>query len=167
MIAAVFALVFAIRLVSLSISIKNEKRLIAEGARQYGERNSKLLSAAHVVYYFAALAESYVRGATFDAISAIGTAVLAFALAMLFYVIHALGSVWTVKLYIHPNHQVNRNWLFRNVRHPNYFLNIIPELIGVGLLCHAWAVMLVGLPLYLAILAVRIRHEQQAMRHLW
>lgn len=167
MIAAVFALVFCIRLVSLAISIRNEKRLIAEGATQYGARNSKLLSAAHIVYYFAALGEAYARGATFDAISATGTAVLVFALGMLFYVIHALGPVWTVKIYIHPQHQVNRNWLFSHVRHPNYFLNIIPELIGVGLLCHAWGVMLVGLPIYAAILAVRIRQEHEAMRHLW
>lgn len=167
MIAVVFFLIFGIRLISLSISIKNEKRLIAEGARQYGEKNSKLLSVAHVVYYFAALGESYVRGAQFDAVSAAGTALLVFALGMLFYVIHALGSVWTVKLYIHPQHKMNRNWLFRYVRHPNYFLNILPELIGVGLLCHAWGVMAVGLPIYAAILAVRIRHENEAMRHLW
>ncbi|MDO4795012.1 MAG: isoprenylcysteine carboxyl methyltransferase family protein [Brachymonas sp.] len=167
MITTVFVLIFCIRLVSLAVSIKNEKALIAAGARQFGARNSKLLSVAHIAYYFAALAESHIRGVRFDVISAAGTALVAFALAMLFYVIHALGPIWTVKLYIHPQHTVNRSWLFRHVRHPNYFLNIIPELIGIGLLCHAWNVMLIGLPIYGAILAVRIRQEHEAMRHLW
>lgn len=167
MITFVFVLIFCIRLLSLKISIGNEKQLIAAGARQYGEKNSQLLAAVHLVYYFAALAESYVRGAQFDAVSALGAVLLVFALAMLFYVIHALGEVWTVKIYIHPQHQIKRSWLFRHVRHPNYFLNIIPELIGIGLLCHAWTVMAVGLPVYLLVLAVRIHQEHKAMRHLW
>lgn len=167
MITTLFFLFFAIRLVSLSISIRNEVRLIAEGAKQFGEKNSKLLAAAHIAYHFAALAEAHLCGASFDAVSTAGAALTAFALAMLFYVIRALGNIWTLKIYIHPQHTLNRSWLFRHVRHPNYFLNIIPELIGIGLLCHAWITMAVGLPVYLAILAIRIRQEQEAMRHLW
>ncbi|KPN73619.1 MULTISPECIES: isoprenylcysteine carboxyl methyltransferase family protein [Neisseria] len=167
MITAVFALIFAIRLVSLSISVQNEKRLIAAGAKQFGEKNSKLLAAAHIIYYFSALAESHIREAVFDGISAAGTALTAFALVVLFYVIRALGEIWTLKIYIHPQHKINRSWLFRYVRHPNYFLNIIPELIGVGLLCHAWTTMMVGLPVYMVILSIRIRQEHEAMRHLW
>ncbi|QEY25193.1 isoprenylcysteine carboxyl methyltransferase family protein [Neisseria zalophi] len=167
MITVVFILFFAIRLISLAISRRNEKRLIAEGAKQFGEKNSKLLAAAHIAYYFAALAESHIRGIAFDTASAIGTAITAFALIVLFYVIHELGEVWTLKVYIRPQHTLNRSWLFRHIRHPNYFLNIIPELIGIGLLCHAWATMIIGLPVYLVILAVRIRQEQEAMRHLW
>ncbi|KPN71976.1 isoprenylcysteine carboxyl methyltransferase family protein [Neisseria sp. 83E34] len=167
MISLIFILFFAIRLVSLSISIRNEKRLIAEGAKQFGEKNSKLLAAAHIAYYFAALAESHIRGVQFDAVSTAGTAVTAFALVMLFYVIRELGEIWTLKIYIHPRHTINRSWLFRHVRHPNYFLNVIPELIGIGLLCHAWTTMTIGLPVYFVILAIRIRQEHEAMRHLW
>lgn len=166
MIIAIFALVFAIRLYSLSISIRNEKRLIAAGAQQHGEKNSRLMAAAHIVYYFSALAESWIRGVSFDTTSAIGTAIIAFSLVMLFHVIHALGEVWTVKVYIAPQHTVNRSWLFRVVRHPNYFLNVVPELIGIGLLCHAWTTMLIGLPIYAVILVIRIRQEEAAMKHL-
>ena len=167
MVTAVFIFIFATRLVSLAISVRNEKRLIAAGAKQFGEKNSKLLATAHIIYYFSALAEAYICGTVFDGISAAGTAIAVFALAMLFYVIRALGEIWTLKIYIHPQHQINRSWLFRHVRHPNYFLNIIPELIGVGLLCHAWTTMIVGLPAYLMVLGVRIRQEHEAMRHLW
>ncbi|RMH87722.1 hypothetical protein EBB59_12635 [Lysobacter pythonis] len=167
MITLIFVLTFCIRLISLKISTLNEKNLLAAGARQYGKKNSTLLAAVHIVYYFSALAESHIRGITFDGISALGTAIVAFSLLVLFHVIRALGDVWTVKIYIHPQHPINRSWLFRHVRHPNYFLNIIPELIGIGLLCHAWTTMMIGLPVYFAVLAVRIHQEQRAMRHLW
>ncbi|MDO5059536.1 MAG: isoprenylcysteine carboxyl methyltransferase family protein [Neisseria sp.] len=166
-ITLIFILIFLIRLYSLSISIKNEKRLIAAGARQYGENNSKLLAALHIVYYFAALAEAQIKGVTFDGISALGLGITAFSLLALFYVIRELGSIWTVKIYIHPQHKLNRSWLFRHIRHPNYYLNVIPELIGIGLLCHAWLAMLVLLPLYLMVLAVRIRQEEAAMRDVY
>lgn len=166
MITALFILIFAIRLVSLSISIRHEKALIAAGARQYGEANSRLMAIVHVLYYFAALAEAHIRDARFDLTSGIGTVLVALSLVALFHVIRALGDMWTVKVYIHPQHRINRSWLFRVVRHPNYFLNIIPELIGVGLLCHAWTTMLIGLPIYAVILVIRIRQEEDAMKDL-
>lgn len=166
-ILSIFAFFFALRLATLAISIRNEKRLLRQGAVQYGRRNSALLTLAHVAYYGLALYEAYARGVCFDGVSAWGVGVMAFAYAMLFYVVYKIRDVWTVKLYIAPNHRIERSFLFRTVRHPNYYLNIIPELIGLALLCHAWGTLAAGLPLYLCILAVRIRREEQVMKHLW
>ncbi|WP_424411609.1 isoprenylcysteine carboxyl methyltransferase family protein [Pasteurella sp. PK-2025] len=162
----IFALILAIRFYSLSISIKNEKRLIEKGAVQYGKRNSALLSAAHILFYVAAITEANLRHITFDATSQLGLAILVFAIAMLFYVISALKEIWTVKIYILPEHKINRSFLFRYVRHPNYFLNILPELVGLSLFCQATYTALIGLPIYGVILAVRIKQEEQAMQHL-
>lgn len=166
MITLFFIIIFLIRLYTLSISIQNEKRLIAAGAQQFGANTSKLLSAAHIAFYFGALIESYLRGAAFDGVSAFGLTLVVLSLGVLFYVIRELGEIWTVKIYIHPQHQLKQSWLFRHVRHPNYFLNIIPELIGIAFLCHAWTTLSFGLPIYGAILAVRIKQEEAAMRHL-
>lgn len=163
----VFVAFFILRLLSLSISIRNEKRLIKQGATQYGKRNSLLLTLAHIAYYFSALYEGYIQQIAFEQLSIIGVVVMAFAYIMLFYVIYKLHDVWTVKLYIVPNHRIERSFLFRTVRHPNYYLNIIPELIGVSLLCHSWITLCVGFPIYMCILGVRIRQEEMAMKHLW
>lgn len=89
---------------------------------------------------------------------------MGFAYAMLFYVIYKLHDVWTVKLYIIPDHRIEKSFLFRTVRHPNYYLNIIPELIGVALLCNAWYTLLIGLPIYACLLAIRIRQEEEYER---
>ncbi len=165
-IISIFVAFFALRLVSLSISIRNEKRILRKGAVQYGKTNSLLLTLAHIAYYGAALYEAYARGTELDGISTLGIVVMAFAYAMLFYVIYLLHDLWTVKLYILPEHRVERSFLFRTVRHPNYFLNIVPELIGLALLCHAWYTLMIGLPLYGCLLLVRIRQEEQAMQGL-
>ncbi|HHF5841662.1 membrane protein [Haemophilus influenzae] len=162
-----FACILAIRFYSLSISIRHEKALIAKGAIQYGKRNSTLLSIAHVVFYFAAIIEANNQNLSFNSTSQIGLAILIFAIAMLFYVIYELKEIWTVKLYILPEHHINRSFLFKYVRHPNYFLNIIPELIGLSLFCQAKYTALIGLPIYLLILAVRIKQEESAMAHLF
>lgn len=167
MIALLFGLFFTVRLFSLRISIKNEKNLLAKGAKQYGTRNSQLLSIIHVLFYFSALIEAYYNGCPFDFISFIGAIMLVNALIALFWVIRELGEIWTVKLYILPNHQINTSPLFQYIRHPNYFLNILPELIGLVLLCHAWKTLAFLFPVYLVILAVRIYQEEKVMKPLF
>ena len=50
------------------------------------------------------------------------------------------------------------------MRHPNYFLNILPELVGFALVLHAYYTLIIGLPFYLIPLIIRIRQEESAMR---
>ena len=161
-----FIVFFTLRLLSLAYSIRNEKRLLKNGAVQYGKVNSLLLTLAHVAYYLSALYEAYISGTTFNCFSVCGVLVMGFAYAMLFYVIYKLHDVWTVKLYIVSGQRIEKSFLFRTVRHPNYYLNIIPELIGVGLLCNAWYTLFIGLPIYVCLLAVRIRQEEKVMKKL-
>ncbi|NRE16447.1 isoprenylcysteine carboxylmethyltransferase family protein, partial [Enterococcus faecalis] len=58
------------------------------------------------------------------------------------------------------------NWLFKHIKHPNYFLNIIPELIGVTLVFHAWYTLLILLMPYGICLYLRIREENQLLANL-
>ena len=163
----IFSVLLITRFYSLSISIKNEKNLLQRGATQYGATNSKILSAAHIAFYLSAIIEANVHQIGFDATAQIGLIIILFALLMLLVVIRQLKEIWTVKIYLLPDHQLNRSWLFKYVRHPNYFLNILPELIGLALFCHAQYTALIGLPIYAVILAIRIKQEEQAMRHLF
>lgn len=163
----IFGAFFALRLLSLAISIRNERRIRRQGAVQYGARNSLALTLAHLAFYASALVEAYGREATLTPSAWVGVGMMAFAYAMLFVVIYCLRDLWTVKLYILPHHRIERSWLFRHVRHPNYFLNILPELVGTALLCSATYTLIIGLPLYLVPLIIRIRQEERAMQHLF
>ncbi|SFE42157.1 Uncharacterized protein YpbQ, isoprenylcysteine carboxyl methyltransferase (ICMT) family [Chitinophaga sp. CF118] len=156
-----------LRLITIVISAINEKKLKKHGAVEYGKANSTFLIVAHFAYYFSCVFEGTQRGAFFyDTISYAGLGIYVFAVLVLYYVIYAIRHVWTVKLIIAPSsmHTINKSPLFRYVKHPNYFLNIIPELIGIALFFHAWITLVVGMIIYLIPLITRIRQEEAIMK---
>lgn len=165
MLVAFISLAILFRLGTLFISIRNERRLKAQGAIEIGAANSRVLALAHTAFYLAAIGEAFLRPVPMsDVVTVIGVAIYLFGAAMLVIVIYMLGRFWTVKLIIAPDHVLVRNSLFTWVRHPNYYLNIIPELIGFALTLHALNTLLIGLPLYLIPLVVRILQEEKAMQ---
>jgi isoprenylcysteine carboxyl methyltransferase (ICMT) family protein YpbQ len=165
--STLFYTLFFVRLITIFISARNEKKLKGLGAIEYGKPNSTLLVLFHFAYYAACLTEGYTHGAFYtDNITTYGLIIYTAAIAVLYYVIYAIRHVWTVKLIIAPKqyHTINTNALFKLARHPNYFLNIIPELIGVALIFHAWFTLFIGLPIYLIPLIIRIRQEEKVMK---
>jgi isoprenylcysteine carboxyl methyltransferase (ICMT) family protein YpbQ len=155
---------FVYRFVMLAVSIRNEKALRAGGAKEFGAGNSKALAGAHIAFYLAASAEGIVRDSRFDFISALGLVLYLVGAVMLFVVARLLGRLWTVKLLVARDHELVTHPLFRTVRHPDYFLNILPELVGYALTLHAFATLVIGLAVYLVPLTQRIRLEERVMR---
>ena len=158
----ILAIVF--RVATLLISISNERKLKAAGGTEIGKTNSSILAVAHVAFYLGAITEYGFSDYTIDTVTLLGLAIYLFGAMFLIVVIASLGPQWTVKLIIARNHVLVTSLLFRFVRHPNYYLNIIPELIGFALALHAFWTLAVGLPIYLIPLFVRIGQEEKAMR---
>lgn len=156
--------VFTIRLLFLKVSKKNEKQILADGGKEYGVKNSKHMTILHILFYLGCFTEAIVRKANFDTISMIGSAFLVFSICMLYVVTRLLEGIWTVKLMIVKNHKFNNHWLFRVVKHPNYFLNIIPELAGLALLCHGFYTAVVISPFYAIVMYLRIKEENQLIK---
>jgi isoprenylcysteine carboxyl methyltransferase (ICMT) family protein YpbQ len=163
-IIAFILFVFLFRFATLILSIRHEEALKQTGAVEYGAANSKLLALAHVLFLTAVAAEGIYRAAPIDNVSIVGFVLYGISVISMLTVIRLLGPLWTVKLLIARNHSLVRHPLFRIVRHPNYYLNILPELIGFALALHAYATLIIGLPLYLIPLITRIRQEEAAMR---
>jgi len=155
---------FLVRLSTLFISMRNERRLKADGGIEYGALNSRILAVLHVGFYLSAFAEAYINAVQIDLMGLVGIAIYLFSIAALFYVIHELSPIWTVKLIIGREHSLNNSLLFRYFRHPNYFLNVVPELIGLALMCKADYTLLILFPVYLLSLVVRILQEERIMR---
>lgn len=154
------------RAATLFVSIRNEGRLKARGAVEVGAVNSAMLALAHIAFYVAAIIEGFSSsgGHGFDATAIAGLVIYLFGTAVLVAVIRSLGRFWTVKLIIASDHELIANPLFRWVRHPSYFLNLLPELIGFALALHAFNTLWIGLPFYLIPLIIRTRQEEAAMR---
>jgi isoprenylcysteine carboxyl methyltransferase (ICMT) family protein YpbQ len=159
-----FMIAALLRLGSVAISMRNEKALKAHGAREYGRSTSRLLALAHTLFYLGALAEGLWRNTQPTRWTTVGILLYGIALMAFVLVWRALNRLWTVKLLIASDHILNQSALFRWVRHPNYFLNILPELVGLALIMGAWMVLGIGLPLYLCVLGVRIVQEEQVMK---
>lgn len=152
------------RLLTLALSRRNEARLRAAGAIEFAKGNTKLLAIAHTAFYLLAVAEYWQRRDAVGAITITGIGVWLFAMLALAMVMRELGELWTVKVFIAPHHVLRVGSLYRYFRHPNYVLNIIPELIGFGMALQAWFTLALGLPVYLAILYRRVQAEESAMR---
>lgn len=162
-ISVLFISCFAFRLLSLFKSIFNEKKLIKEGAIEYGKKNSTILTVVHILFYVSCIVESIYLSKTANDVTTAGLIIYALSMFFLWWVIIALNPVWTVKLYIAKNHKLNSNWLFRFVKHPNYFLNVIPEIIGIALITQSYFTLAIGFPLYMIPLFKRIKEENQVM----
>ncbi|MET3557243.1 isoprenylcysteine carboxyl methyltransferase (ICMT) family protein YpbQ [Streptococcus rupicaprae] len=164
MVVSILLIVFLVRLVFLKKSIRNERAILADGGCEYGVENTKRLTVLHILFYVLCLIESIIYRVHLDSLGVLGLALLIFSMLMLYLVTQLLGDIWTVKLMLLKNHRFVDHWLFRVVKHPNYFLNIVPELIGLGLLCHArWTCILI-LPLYAIVLFIRIKEEEKLLR---
>ena len=163
-IVILFLLASAIRTVSVIKSASNEKKLRKAEAAEYGKNNSRVLVLSHVLYYLACLSEAIVLNKSVNKTSFIGVGLFIFSMIMLWIVISSLKDLWTVKLIIAREHRLNNSFIFKFFKHPNYFLNIIPELISIALICQAWYTLSIGLPLYLIPLTIRIVQEEKVMR---
>jgi len=159
-----FSLAAITRLASLVKSAANEKKLKKASAKEYGSKNSKLLVFCHTLFYLSCLGEAILLNRHIKSISFWGFGLFIFSIAMLWIVIFSLKEMWTMKLMIAPEQKINKSSIFKYFRHPNYFLNIIPELISIALICQAWFTLFVGLPLYLIPLAIRIVQEEKLMK---
>ena len=159
-----FLIGFTLRLLSLGISIRNENRLKSKGAIEHGRRTTLALAILHTLFFFAALTEGLLKATPWTTLSTAGLAIYTFSLLALFYVIYELSPVWTIKLIIAKDHPLVTSPLFKHLRHPNYFLNVLPELIGLTLLAQSWFTAIILLPPYLYCLFIRIRQEEKVMR---
>ena len=119
------------------------------------------MAIVHVLIYFCALGEFYYLDRSVNLLTFIGIGLVVFSMYMLYMVSRLLSPIWTVKLMVAKNHQYVDHWLFRNIKHPNYFLNIVPELVGIILVCQAWYTALLLLPIYAIIMYIRIIEENK------
>lgn len=163
-IATLFLLALLVRFISFLISSKNEKKLRASNAVEYGRFNTVLLIISHTFIYLSCLVEAYIRKTQFDSLTVTGFLLLLLSIFVLFIIIQELKDVWTFKVYIARDHSLNNSFIFKYLKHPNYFLNVIPELLGVILICKAWYVLIILFPIHMMLLTVRIFQEENAMR---
>ena len=145
------------RLSELWLSKRNTRRLLADGAREYGRGHYPLIVALHVAW----LTTLWVLAPG----KAINPAVLfLFALLQLarVWVIASLGRRWTTRIIVLPDAPLVRRGAYRFTRHPNYLI-VILEIAALPLVFALWQVALIFSALNAILLTVRVREENRAL----
>jgi isoprenylcysteine carboxyl methyltransferase (ICMT) family protein YpbQ len=108
-----FFVTMVLRAGSVAVSRRHEKALKAQGASEYGQRTSHLLAAAHTLLYLGALAEGLWRRTQPTRWTLVGLLLYVLSVVAFVLVLRALNRLWTVKVFIAPDHRLNQSALFR------------------------------------------------------
>ncbi len=151
------------RLLELGLSRRNERRLRARGAVERGRGHYPFMVALHALWLFSTAVEGSRRPG-----ARLGRAALAaFLLAqpLRYWAIASLGEHWNTRILVVPGEKLVRKGPYRYVRHPNYLV-VATEVLALPLIFDARFTALVFSILDAALLAVRIREEERALRDL-
>ncbi len=161
---SMIALTALVRLFFFYKSIQNERKLKQLGAVEYTRELSNLIIVFHVIFYLFAYYEALNEYYTFDLWVGIGIVIYTFSIVVLLLITRELGVYWTVRLFKAQNQPISQHWLYKKFRHPNYFLNIIPELIGLSLIFKAGKTFAILFPIYMILLGIRIFFEENLFK---
>jgi methyltransferase len=157
-VAVIVALVAAERIAELIRARRNTRALLARGAIEVGAGHYPLLVLLHGAWLAALL--YFVPADRAPSWSWLGVFVLLQGLRL--WVLASLGLYWTTRIITLPGAPLVRRGPYRFLRHPNYVV-VVAEIAVLPLTFGAWRIALVFSALNLALLAWRIRVEQQAL----
>jgi methyltransferase len=154
----ILALVTLQRLGELWLSNRNTRRLLAQGAHEVGASHYPLIVAVHALWLAALwwLAPAHPIDGFW-----LGIYVL-IELARI-WVLASLGPRWTTRIIVLADAPLVRRGPYRWVDHPNYLV-VIAEIAILPLVFGLWQVALIFSALNAAVLAIRIREENRALR---
>ena len=154
----ILALVTLQRIGELWLSNRNTRRLLAAGAHEVAPRHYPLIVAVHVMWLAALwwLAPS-------RPIDGLWLALLVIIELARIWVLASLGRRWTTRIIVLPGEALVRNGPYRWVNHPNYVV-VVAEIAVLPLIFGLWRLALIFSLLNAAVLAIRIRKENRALR---
>ena len=156
----IIALVTLQRLFELWLSNRNTRRLLAEGAREYGAAHYPLIVALHLLWLAALWWLAPGRG-----VDLVWLAIFVLLQLGRVWVIASLGRRWTTRIIVLPGSPRVRRGPYRFLDHPNYLV-VAGEIAVLPLVFGLWQVAAVFTLLNAVILWVRIRAEDRALASL-
>jgi len=160
------ALVALERLAELVVSNRNAAWSFARGGRETGQGHYRFMVLLHSGFLVAMLVEAWVRRP--EVPPTLAWTMLALVLAsqaLRWWCIATLGRRWNTRVIIVPGLPAVSSGPYRFLSHPNY-VAVVVEGIALPLVHGAWVTALVFTIANAALLAVRIRVENAALRTL-
>jgi methyltransferase len=156
----ILALVTLQRLGELWLSNRNTRRLLAQGAREFGREHYPLIVLVHALWLIALWWLAPNRP-----VDGFWLALFVLLEIVRIWVLASLGSRWTTRIIVLADAPLVRRGPYRFISHPNYAI-VIGEIAVLPLVFGLWQVALVFTLLNAAILTIRIREENRALGRL-
>jgi methyltransferase len=145
------------RVGELWLSLRNTRRLLAHGAREYGRGHYPLIIAVHVLWLGVLWWLAPLRP-----IGGFWLAIFILLQLARIWVLATLGPRWTTRIIVVPGETLVRRGPYRFMDHPNYAV-VVAEIAVLPLVFGLWPVALAFTLVNAAVLAIRVREENRAL----
>lgn len=159
-------LVIVQRIVELTLSKRNEKWLLSQGAVEYGKDHYKYIVMMHTMFFISLFAE-YSFKTRHNDLNVINYLFLVFFLLLQIgrvSVIRSLGKYWNTKIYRIKGSELVRTGLYRCFKHPNYLI-VSLEILTFPLIYNLYYTAVIFTVLNAIMLTVRIKSENNALKN--
>lgn len=153
------------RLLELVLARRNERKVRARGAVEWGKGHYPLIVGLHSLWIVSTLVEGLARGPEPPSLWPVALVAFLLVQPLRYWAIFSLGPYWNTKILIVPGARIVGRGPYRYVSHPNYVV-VVVEILVFPLIFGAWVTALVFTLLNVAVLYVRIREENRALREL-
>jgi methyltransferase len=153
------------RLLELALSRRNERRQRARGAVERGGGHYPVIVAVHALWLGSTLVEGLLRGPEPPVWWPLPLAAFLLVQPLRYWAILSLGENWNTRVLVVPGGKLVRRGPYRYFPHPNYVV-VAVEILTFPLIFGAWITAIVFSVLNAALLYVRIRTENRALREL-
>ncbi len=161
--ALLLALMIAQRLGELYLTARHLPYMRARGGREYGRAHYPFIVAVHALFPILFVIELTHHHTGRGELWSLWLLLFAAAQVLRYSAIAALGARWSTRVFVLPDAPLVRTGPYRWLRHPNY-LAVVIEFIAAPMLFGAWRTAIVIGVLNAAVLAVRIRCENNALQ---
>ena len=151
------------RLLELWYSRRNERRLRARGAVERGSGHFPAMVAIHTLWLVSMLVEGLLRGPEPPVWWPVPLAAFLLVQPLRYWAILTLGVNWNVRVLVVPGGKLVKNGPYRYFPHPNYVV-VAVEVLTFPLIFGAWITAVVFSLLNAALLYLRIRTENRALK---
>lgn len=150
------------RLGELAWSKRNERRLRARGAVEYGRSHYPAMVALHVGWLASMLIEARRAGAAPSAVRVFALGAFVAAQPLRYWSIASLGDRWSTRVLVPPDEEPSTTGPYRYLDHPNY-VAVVVELAALPLALGAWRTAAWSTVANAAVLRTRIGVERKAL----